>query len=94
MRFFKDNSIGLLICLLLGGMVIHSPAIAQKGKKTNAPIVIGKDGKISYEAAQNGDRVPDFSYCGYKASEQPIPLVPVKVIVPYSYSLWHCHQYW
>lgn len=82
MRFLKDNSIGLLICLLLGGMVIHSPAIAQKGKKTNAPISVSKDGKISYLVAQNGDRVPDFSYCGYKASEQPIPQVPVKVIVP------------
>ena len=30
----------------------------------------------------SGDRVPDFSYCGYKASEQPIPIVPAKIVVP------------
>jgi hypothetical protein len=33
---------------------------------------------------EQGNRVPDFSYCGYKASEQPIPNVPVKIIVPVS----------
>ncbi len=48
----------------------------------NSPIQISKDGKISYKAEANGDRVPDFSFCGYMASESPIPDVPVKVIVP------------
>jgi len=47
----------------------------------NSPIQISKDGKLSYKAAPNGDRVPDFSFCGYMASEMAIPNVPVKVIV-------------
>jgi hypothetical protein len=47
-----------------------------------SPVQISKDGKLSYKAAANGDRVPDFSFCGYMASEMPIPDVPVKVIVP------------
>lgn len=48
----------------------------------NSPIQISKEGKLSYKIAANGDRVPDFSYCGYMASETLIPDVPVKVIVP------------
>jgi len=48
----------------------------------NSPIRISDDAKLSYKAEANGDRVPDFSFCGYKASEMPIPDVAVKVIVP------------
>ncbi|MDR0833773.1 MAG: hypothetical protein LBN93_06260, partial [Candidatus Symbiothrix sp.] len=29
-----------------------------------------------------GNRIPDFSYCGYQASNVPIPELPVKIIVP------------
>ncbi|MEI7829444.1 MAG: DUF6298 domain-containing protein [Prolixibacteraceae bacterium] len=47
----------------------------------NSPIQISKEGKLSYKIAVNGDRVPDFSFCGYMASESPIPDLPVKVIV-------------
>ncbi|MBE7171705.1 MAG: pectate lyase [Williamsia sp.] len=46
------------------------------------PVQISSDGKLSYKAAPNGDRVPDYSYCGYMLSEMPIPDVAVKVIVP------------
>lgn len=83
MKFFIRNTIGLLIGILAGGVVVNTPAIAQKGKKlSNAPLTVQKDGKITYKADSKGDRIPDFSYCGYMASEQPIPFVPVKVIVP------------
>lgn len=47
-----------------------------------SPIQISRDGKLTYTADGNGDRVPDFSYCGYMTSELPIPDVAVKVIVP------------
>src|SRR5690554_4491511 len=39
------------------------------------------EGKLIYSPNEKGDRVPDFSYSGYKASEQPIPSVPIKVVV-------------
>jgi hypothetical protein len=39
-------------------------------------------GKISYTPDSLGNRIPDFSYCGYKASEQPIPNLPIKIVVP------------
>ncbi|MGC4235783.1 MAG: pectate lyase, partial [Niabella sp.] len=56
-------------------------AIAQKPKPV-LPVVVER-GKITYNPdTLTGDRVPDFSYCGYKASEENIPFIPVKVIVP------------
>ena len=40
-----------------------------------------EEGKIVYYAYPNGDRVPDFSYCGYQRSEHPIPYIEAKVYV-------------
>ncbi len=40
----------------------------------------GEDGRLVYEPyTDNGDRILDFSYCGFKRSEEPIPNVPVVV---------------
>jgi len=55
--------------------------LAQKPAKPVPPLYYDK-GRLQYTAEANGDRIPDFSYCGYKASEEPIPFVPVKVVVP------------
>ncbi|WP_461451554.1 hypothetical protein [Mucilaginibacter sp.] len=83
MSFHRGNTIGLLVRLLIGGIFIYTPALAQKGKnKDLLPVSVGDNGKLVYQADKNGDRIPDFSYCGYMASEQPIPTVPVKVVVP------------
>lgn len=41
-----------------------------------------RDGKLSYRTDDRGDRVPDFSYCGYRAGEADIPNAPVRVVVP------------
>lgn len=38
------------------------------------PIHITEEGKIVYYAYPNGDRVPDFSYCGY-ISDRNIPFL-------------------
>src|SRR6185312_15681879 len=55
----------------------------KKGAKVSAPVYAEKAGTLVYQADKNGDRIPDFSYCGYMASDQPIPdNVPVKVVVP------------
>jgi hypothetical protein len=45
------------------------------------PLYVDK-GKILYTPDALGNRIPDFSYCGYKASEQAIPNVEVKIVVP------------
>jgi hypothetical protein len=54
---------------------------AQKTEKPVVPLSFEK-GKLIYIPDSLGNRIPDFSYCGYKASEQPIPTVLVKVVVP------------
>ncbi|MBW4889022.1 pectate lyase [Mucilaginibacter sp. HMF5004] len=74
----------LTTCLLAGGLCLYLPAAAQKPKvvKPQPPVTEGKDGRLVYAAAPNGDRIPDFSYCGYMASEKAIPNAPVKVVVP------------
>ena len=46
------------------------------------PVSLGTDDRLAYTTDVRGNRVPDFSYCGYKASEQTIPQVPVRVVVP------------
>lgn len=40
-------------------------------------------GKIVYGSDEKGNRIPDFSYCGFKMSEADIPLVENKISVPY-----------
>jgi ribosomal protein L28 len=54
---------------------------AQKEAKPLPPISFER-GKLIYTPDVLGNRIPDFSYCGYKASEQSIPNVEVKVVVP------------
>jgi hypothetical protein len=60
------------------------PAAAQKPSKPvppPAPIEY-KDGKLTYAPDSLGNRVPDFSYCGYRAGEAGIPKANIKVTVP------------
>lgn len=42
-----------------------------------------KDGKITYTQDAQGNRILDFSYCGYKTSEQDIPDLKNAIFVPY-----------
>lgn len=41
-----------------------------------------KDNKIVYENDVKGNRILDFSYCGYKNSETDIPILPNSIFVP------------
>lgn len=42
---------------------------------------LGSDGKLIYRADEHGNRIPDFSNCGYGGGGVPIPDVPVKEVV-------------
>jgi len=44
-------------------------------------IINARDDELGYSRDSLGNRVPDFSYCGYMASEKPIPDIPVKITV-------------
>jgi hypothetical protein len=50
--------------------------------RTNRPASQGPDRRLAYSADERGNRVPDFSYCGYMAAERPIPDVPIRMVVP------------
>lgn len=56
----------------------------SQGKKAEPkpPVYAEKGGSLSYTPDERGNRIPDFSYAGYKAGAQAIPEVPVKVFVP------------
>lgn len=70
--------------ILIWAFVLICPLVVFSQQANNAPsIIIDSENNLSYPLDERGNRVPDFSYCGYMASESPIPNVPVKVIVPF-----------
>ncbi|MDQ7947685.1 MAG: DUF6298 domain-containing protein [Pedobacter sp.] len=59
------------------------PSFAQnKKEEPPKPIFFDKSGKLQYTPDEKGNRIPDFSYCGYRAGEQAIPNAPIKAVVP------------
>ncbi|HPB35768.1 MAG TPA: pectate lyase, partial [Bacteroidales bacterium] len=68
------------ILLLISLIFAAASAYSQKA---NLPLPVRQTGgTLVYHADENGNRVPDYSYSGYMASETEIPLVPVKALVP------------
>ncbi|WP_201300865.1 DUF6298 domain-containing protein [Sunxiuqinia indica] len=78
----KQKTVKLLLLILFLMHIIDQSGFAHFKTTSDSPIHITSDGKLEYKLNENGDRVPDFSYCGFNASESSIPNVPVKVIVP------------
>src|SRR5689334_5656556 len=70
--------------LILSGMLLSLSLQAQKKTKMAEllPVAVGKDGRLVYSPDEKGDRVPDFSYSGYKGGDSTIPDVPVRIVVP------------
>lgn len=66
-----------IVSLIL--IAICSAAFAAP--KLPPPAVRAGAGGLVYEPNERGDRVPDFSTCGYAAGEREIPTAPVKVVV-------------
>src|SRR5262249_22202075 len=69
------------------GMPFTLPAHpGQASRKAPPPVYSklvhpGKDGKLVYAADDRGNRVPDFSGCGYKGGGVALPSPPVKATV-------------
>lgn len=66
------------ICALVAAALLPLAALA---KEFPSPVRAGPDGKLVYEIAENGDRVPDFSHAGYGGGGVPIPHLPARVQV-------------
>jgi hypothetical protein len=73
----------LMICFCTLMMNMGASVLGQKVvvPKPLPPISEGK-GRLVYNPDALGNRIPDFSYCGYKASNNAIPNGLVKVVVP------------
>jgi Family of unknown function (DUF6298) len=67
---------------LIAAVVFCLKQVLQAQKIVRPAPLFSDKGKLMYTPDSLGNRIPDFSYCGYKASEQTIPNVAVKVVVP------------
>ena len=70
--------------VLLVAFMFYACAISAQQSQTKPLITLQPDGTLSYVSDEKHNRIIDFSYCGYRAGEQAIPLVPVRVVVPLS----------
>src|SRR5688572_15551125 len=79
-RFAKGSKarvLGLaLLCIFMSRIGVPA-APAER-----SIISVGSDGRLVYDSDAQGNRVPDFSHCGYAGGELPIPeTVPVRIFV-------------
>ena len=75
----KHISSGLAVAL---AVLSVAPALPAAPKPQPPRLVSpGKDGRLAYDADAHGNRVPDFSSCGYAGGNRLIPDAPVRVVV-------------
>jgi hypothetical protein len=72
----------LLLVLCFTSVALSVFAQKVKVAEPPKPIFREKDGSLAYTPDAQGNRVPDFSFAGYMAGEQPIPMASAKVVVP------------
>lgn len=82
LRCQVSNKIIAAACFTIATLTTVETFAQGKPKPPVPPVKVNGDGKLVYTADSLGNRVPDFSYCGYMSGEQPIPDVPVRVVVP------------
>jgi hypothetical protein len=74
----------IYIGLILGLLAHANASFAQNNndKKAPPPLSVAAGGRLVYVADSLGNRIPDFSYCGYYGGDRAIPMAPVRVVVP------------
>lgn len=63
----------LSFALALPILAAGDPPVAREG----APVAVGRDGRLTYEADAFGNVVPDFSMAGYQNGGVALPVAPV-----------------
>ncbi len=61
--------------------VAASTLIASAQDRAQRYIYMGNDAKLAYHHDALGNRIPDYSHCGFQAGNAPIPDVQAKVFV-------------
>ena len=69
--------------LLTRSIVAVCLLLASAASAGEPPRIVsqGRDGKLDYFTYDNGDRIVDFSHCGYMGGDETIPNVPIRVVV-------------
>jgi hypothetical protein len=67
------------IVVVVGLLVAFTLSAAPK--KLSPIISTGADGHLVYDADEQGNRVPDFSSCGFAGGDKPIPDAPARVVI-------------
>ena len=71
-----------LAAQLFVAFVLFVPCPLRAAPPKLSPIIsTGVDGRLVYDADGHGNRVPDFSACGYAGGDRAIPAAPVRVVV-------------
>lgn len=80
-RSFENHASILKLSIL--AVILLSANITGAQEKEQRPLVVQNGSKLVYNPDKNGNRIPDFSYAGYEASNSDIPFVKARVFVPY-----------
>jgi hypothetical protein len=78
----ENPGIRLMDCFKGSGENEQSATISSDDPAHSSLVYPGNDGRLVYQPfTPQGDQIPDFSICGYKRSEEPIPNVQVAATV-------------
>jgi len=65
----------------IGVCVLFAPSVFAASPKLSPIVSVGPNGHLVYDVDARGNRVPDFSTCGYAGGDREIPDAPVRVVV-------------
>jgi len=71
----------VLACAPFAGLILLVAPTLQAAAPPTPAVSVGRDGTLAYAPDARGNRIPDFSHCGYAAGNRPIPNAPVRVVV-------------
>lgn len=65
----------------LSAILIVSSSVEAASENQSPVISLSENGRLFHHADERGNRIPDFSYCGYMEQEKPIPNTPIRIVV-------------
>jgi hypothetical protein len=75
---FKIIEIVPLQVLIIGLLLVCTPVSFCD---ESSWVSLGEEHTLVYQTNERGDRIPDFSHCGYMGGSQSIPDVPIQLVV-------------
>lgn len=63
-------------------LVAGCPLFASNIREKSSPsVALGPEGNLVYQIDKRGNRIPDFSHCGFMGANQSIPNAPIRITV-------------